>query len=94
MYLELKQNLFLLIPGAGMANLIYLGIIIWILAIYLSNRRWGAFTTTLVVGLVFKGIDIFFFGQSADLAVHEFIHFIALPLLLTFLNGRISKLGE
>ncbi|MHA1541101.1 MAG: hypothetical protein ACTSXL_02240 [Alphaproteobacteria bacterium] len=94
MYLQLKHNIFSLIPGAGMANLIYLGIIIWILAIYLSNRRWGAFTTTLVVGLIFKGIDIFFFGESTGIAVHQFSHFIALPLLLTFLNGRISKLGE
>ncbi len=93
MYLELKYHLFSLIPGAGLANIIYLGIIVWMLAIYLSNRRWGAFTITLIVGLVFKGIDMFFYNQPEAQIIHEFVHFMILPLLLTLLNPRISRLG-
>ena len=92
-YTTLKANIFSLIPGAGMANLIYLGILIWVLSIYLSKSKWGAFTITFVVCFVIKGIDFMFVGQGGDQIINEFAHLIILPLVLTLLNNRISRLG-
>ncbi|MBN1783799.1 MAG: hypothetical protein JW812_02415 [Alphaproteobacteria bacterium] len=93
MYSNLKYHLFSIIPGGGITDIIYLGMLIWIIAIFLSETKWGAFITVLITGLVFKGIDLTILNQGTVQVINEFGHFIALPLILTWLNGRISRLG-
>ncbi|MBN2676156.1 MAG: hypothetical protein JXR30_02780 [Alphaproteobacteria bacterium] len=93
LYANIKLTLFSLIPGAGMANLIYLGLIVWFISIYLSNTRWNAFVITLIFTLIFKGIDMLFLGQGASQILNESIHMLAVPLILTLINNRISRLG-
>lgn len=93
MYGNIKYHLFSLIPGGGMTDIIYFGMLVWFIAVFLSNTRWGAFTTTLIIGLIFKGIDLTILNQGTTQVINEFGHFIALPLILTWLNSRISRLG-
>lgn len=92
-YAELKYSLFSLIPGAGMANLIYFGFLVWLIAIYLSSQKWSAFYTTLTVGVIFKGIDFLFLGHSASAVLTELTHFMLIPLILTLVKNRFSRLG-
>ena len=89
LYAEFKSSLFSIIPGAGMANLIYLGMILWLIALYSSSRK-SAFFILLVVAGVFKGIDYLFLGHSLTSVLNEYVHMILIPLILTLLKGRAS----
>ena len=85
MYGNLRNFLLNIIPGAGVANIIYLGIIVFIVAGFFSSRKWDAFISTLIFAVVFAVCDYLFLGHMSS---GIFLNLIALPFVITLLYAR------
>ena len=90
MYAQFKSFIFQMIPGYCVSDLIYLGMIVFILAGFLASKKWTPFFVTVIFALVFKLLDLLVLNQSAPVLVEQFLHIIALPFILTLLYSRKS----
>ena len=90
MYATFRSYLFQLIPGYCVSDLIYLGMIVFILAGFLSSRKWTPFLSCLIFAFVFKLLDFLALGQTASAIIPQFLHMIALPFILTLLYSKRS----
>ena len=90
MYAQLKTFIFRMIPGYNVSDLIYLGMIVFIIAGFLSSKKWTPFFSTVIFALIVKLLDLLVLGQSANVLVEQFLHIIVLPFILTLLYSRKS----
>ena len=86
MYANFKSFLFQMIPGYCVSDLVYLGVIVFIIAGFLSSKKW----TPVIFALVFKLLDLLVLNQSANILVEQFLHMIVLPFALTILYSKRS----
>ena len=85
MYANIRNLLLNAIPGVGMSDMIYLGIIVFIIAGFFSHRKWDAFISTIVFSVIFEVCDYLFgFGLSAV----AFLNMLVLPFVITLLYAR------
>ena len=85
MYGNLRALLLNIIPGSGMSDMIYLGVIVFIIAGFFSSKKWGAFISTLIFAVIFAVCDILFgHGFSAE----AFLNLVILPFAITLLYAR------
>ena len=85
MYANLRNFLLNIIPGAGMANIVYLGVIVFIIAGFFSSRKWDAFISTLIFAVIFAVCDYLFLRSMSS---GMFLNLIALPFVITLLYAR------
>ncbi len=90
MYSQLKTFIFRMIPGYNVSDLIYLGMIVFIIAGFLSSKKWTPFFSTVIFALIVKLLDLLVLGQSANVLVEQFLHIIVLPFIITLLYSRRS----
>ncbi|MBR4315497.1 MAG: hypothetical protein IKP65_00805 [Alphaproteobacteria bacterium] len=90
MYANFKSFLFQMIPGYCVSDLVYLGVIVFIIAGFLSSKKWTPFFASVIFALVFKLLDLLVLNQSANILVEQFLHMIVLPFILTILYSKRS----
>ena len=90
MYSNFRSFLFNIIPGYCVSDLIYLGVIVFIIAGFISSKKWTPFLSTVVFALIFKLLDLLVLNQNANLVLTQFLHIIVLPFILTLLYSRKS----
>ena len=90
MYAQFKSFIFQMIPGYCVSDLVYLGMIVFIIAGFLASKKWTPFFATVIFALVFKLLDLLVLNQSAHVLVEQFLHMIVLPFILTLLYSRKS----
>jgi len=89
MYASIKSALFALIPNHPLdADHIYLGMIAYIIATFMTGRVWPAFIGVLALGLVMEGLDIMVLGHTAGQSIYDLLHFITVPLLISVFVRR------
>ncbi len=88
MYLSLKKLLFQIIPGYCVSDLVYLGIVVFIIAGFISSKKWTPFLSTLIFAIIFKLLDLLVLNQPTNILVEQFLHMIILPLILTLLYSK------
>jgi hypothetical protein len=88
MYQNLKSAILNLIPGSGVADNIYLGMIVFVIAGFFANKRWGAFIATVIFTAIYKGIDLVFYNVALSGLLEQAMHMILLPLVVTLLYSR------
>ena len=85
MYAHIRNLLLKAIPGEGMSDIIYLGLIVFIIARFFSSRKWRAFIATVVFAAIFAVCDYLFgIRPSAEML----LNFILLPFVITLLYVR------
>lgn len=85
MYANVRNLLLNIIPGVGMSDFIYLGIIVFIIAGFFSHRKWDAFISTLVFAVIFKVCDYLF---GLGLSARIFLNMVILPFIITLFYAR------
>lgn len=88
MYANIRSALFQLIPGYCVSDLVYLGVIVFIIAGFIATKKWTPFFASLIFAVIFKTLDFLVLGQSAGVIFEQFLHIIVLPLVLTLLYSR------
>lgn len=91
MYSNFRSLLLNTIPGSCFSDFIYLGMLVFIIAGFFSNKKWGPFVATVIFAVIFKTLDwLVLAGQSSGLILEQFLHMIFLPLVISFLYSRRS----
>ncbi|MCR5506366.1 MAG: hypothetical protein K6F04_00790 [bacterium] len=90
MYANFKSLIFQMIPGYCVSDLVYLGVIVFIIAGFLSSKKWTPFFASFIFALVFKLLDLLVLNQPTNILVEQFLHMIVLPFILTLLYSRKS----
>lgn len=90
MYSNFRSLLLYYIPGMGISDYIYLGMLIFIIADFFSHRKWGPFIITVIFSIAFKAADYILLNQASGLVIEQFLHMIFLPLVLSFLYTKRS----
>ena len=88
MYASFKSFLFNIVPGYCVSDLVYLGVIVFIISGFLSSKKWTPFLSTVVFGVILKLLDFLVLKQSAGIVLSQFLHIIVLPFILTILYSR------
>ncbi len=88
MYANIRSALFQLIPGYCVSDLVYLGVIVFIIAGFIATKKWTPFFASLIFAVIFKTLDFLVLGQSAGVIFEQFLHIIVLPFVLTLLYSR------
>ena len=88
MYANIRIALFQLIPGYCVSDLVYLGVIVFIIAGFIATKKWTPFFASLIFAVIFKTLDFLVLGQSAGVIFEQFLHIIVLPFVLTLLYSR------
>ena len=88
MYSNFRALLLNAIPGSCFSDFIYLGMLVFIIAGFFSNKKWGPFITTVIFAFVFKGLDLLFLRQASGLVIEQFLHIVLLPVVISFLYAR------
>ncbi len=88
MYANIRSALFQLIPGYCVSDLVYLGVIVFIIAGFIATKKWTPFFASLIFAIIFKTLDFLVLGQSAGVIFEQFLHIIVLPFVLTLLYSR------
>lgn len=88
MYANIRSALFQLIPGYCVSDLVYLGVIVFIIAGFIATKKWTPFFASLIFAVIFKTLDFLVLGQSAGVVFEQFLHIIVLPFVLTLLYSR------
>ena len=88
MYANIRSALFQLIPGYCVSDLVYLGVIVFIIAGFIATKKWTPFFASLIFAVIFKTLDFLVLGQSAGVIFEQFLHIIVLPFALTLLYSR------
>ena len=90
MYLNFKNFIFQIIPGYCVSDFVYLGIIVFIIAEFLSSKKWTPFLATVIFAFIFKLLDLLVLNQNTTILFEQFLHMIVLPFILTLLYSRKS----
>ncbi len=88
MYANFKNFIFQMIPGYCVSDFVYLGIIVFIIAGFLSSKKWTPFLATVIFAAVFKLLDLLVLNQNTTILFEQFLHMIVLPFVLTLLYSR------
>ena len=88
MYANLRNIIFQAIPGYCVSDFIYLGMIIFIIAGFLSSKKWTPFLATVIFASIFKLLDLLVLNQNTTMLFEQFLHMIVLPFILTLLFSR------
>lgn len=88
MYANLKNIIFHAIPGCVTSDLIYLGMIVFIIAGFISGKKWTPFVSTVIFAVVIKALDIFILHQDVNGVLEQFLHIILLPGIITLLYSK------
>ncbi len=90
MYANFKSFLFQIVPGYCVSDLVYLGIIVFIISGFISSKKWTPFLSSLIFAIILKSLDFLVLNQNPNILVEQFLHIIILPLLLTVLYSKRS----
>lgn len=90
MYANLRNAIFSAfnIAGTYVAQYIYLGILVFVIASFITPNRWKQFTGVAITGAVIILLDILLAGVSLGASAYHLLHFILIPFLVTAVIRR------
>ncbi|MDR1477121.1 MAG: PAM68 family protein [Rickettsiales bacterium] len=87
-YINLRNLIMNAIPGAGLANFIYIGMIAFFIVGLLTYRKWMPFIVTAIFAAAIGFFDNSLVGISTTACVHNAAHMLVLPFIITLLYFR------
>lgn len=87
-YSILRNAILNVIPGYCVSDYVYLGMIVFIIAGFVSSKKWAPFFATIIFTLIWKILDFIILVQNAQIVIIQFLHMITLPLIVTILYRK------
>ena len=72
----------------NVSQLIYVGMIIFIITGFLSSKKWLPFLTTLVIAFIIGSLDYLILSIAPVFIVKNFINMIVLPFIITLFYSK------
>jgi hypothetical protein len=84
-YVNLRNLIMNAIPGAGLANFVYLGMIMFVIVGLITYRKWAPFLLTAIFAAAVGFLDNSLLHLPVAACVQNAGHMIVLPFVITLL---------
>ena len=72
----------------NVSQLIYIGMIVFIIVGFLSSKRWLPFFSTLIFAFIISSLDYLILNIAPVFIIKNFINIIVLPFIITLFYSK------